>query len=476
MNLTETRAAPSDGGEPQGDLARPPGAAAAATHAAAPGRSGSLHDAAPQFAFRLDSLNKVPGRNWYALVILTLIYACHFLDRMMVSIIVEPVRHEFHLTDSQIGLLTGLAYGVTFALAGIPLGLMIDRLNRVRLLAVLVAIWSGMTALSSVAQNFVQLLIARMGVGASEAGGSPTSLSLISDLFPPSKRSTAVGCFFLSNAVGAILAIFIGGFVAAKYGWRSAMLLAGVPGLILAVTLILTVREPRRGGTDAARAADAPPVPPAPGLFEVVRRIGKERAMLHLFGGISLASAGVATIGAWLPAFVMRFHGLNIKEAGLAVALASGFFGAFGSVIGGLMTDRLARTQARRRMDVSMAVCIGAALLAILGLMLPGSRSAVLALCVTQMVAFVVFPAAFGAMLGLAAPHMRGTTSASMQICVNLVGYGFGPALVGVLSDRFGGDQSLRYAMMTVTSLCFPWAALHFWLAARAFARRALTT
>ena len=417
----------------------------------------------------------VLARHWYALAILTLIYACHFLDRMMVSIIVEPVRREFSLSDGQIGLLTGLAYGVMFALAGIPLGLMIDRMNRVKLLALLVAIWSGMTAFSSVAQNFVQLLIARMGVGASEAGGSPTSLSLISDLFPPSKRSTAVGCFFLSNAVGAVLAIFIGGFVAAKYGWRSAMLMAGVPGMILAVVLILSVREPRRGAMDTntvnkldgdttARAA--------PGLMEVVREIARERAMLHLLAGISLASAGVATIGAWLPAFVMRFHGLNIKEAGLAVALASGFFGAFGSVIGGMASDRLAKTRARRRMDISAVVCISAAALAIVGLLLPGASTAVGALCVAMMVAFVVFPAAFGGMLGLAKPHMRGTTSASMQICVNLVGYGFGPALVGILSDRFGGGQSLRYAMISVICLCFPWAALHFCLSARAFDRR----
>ncbi|WP_157889086.1 MFS transporter [Herminiimonas arsenitoxidans] len=189
----------------------------------------------------------VPAKSWYALSILTMIYSCHFLDRTMISIIVEPVRAEFHLHDSQIGLLTGLAYGATFAIAGIPIGLLIDRVNRIKLLAILVTIWSGMTILSGIANSYIHLLLARMGVGASEAGGSPASLSLISDLFPPSKRSTAVGYFFLSNAIGATLSIIIGGFVTAQYGWRTAMLLAGIPGIILAAVLILTVRNPKRG-------------------------------------------------------------------------------------------------------------------------------------------------------------------------------------------------------------------------------------
>ncbi|WP_198155845.1 spinster family MFS transporter [Herbaspirillum autotrophicum] len=410
---------------------------------------------------------KIPPATWYALAIVTLIYACHFLDRMMIAIIIEPARHEFHLTDSQIGVLTGLAYGATFALAGIPLGLLIDRVNRVKLLAVLVTIWSGMTTLSGFAQSYTQLLLARMGVGASEAGGSPTSLSMISDLFPPEKRSTAVGFFFLSNAIGAVLSIVIGGFVAAHYGWRAAMLIAGIPGLLLGVTLLLTVREPKRGAMENAGAPPATRV--AASLPQVFSYIVRNKSMLHLLAGVSLTTAGVATIGSWLPAFMMRFHGFDIKQAGFAVAMASGFCGAIGSVLGGMMSDRFAKTNPRRRMDISMGVCLVAALTGALAALVGSGVGAVAMMSLTQMIAFVVFPAAFAAMLGITSANMRGTVSASMQVCTNLLGYGIGPFMVGVFSDFYGGDQSLRYAMITVMCICFPWGAVHFWLAARAW-------
>lgn len=406
----------------------------------------------------------VPAANWYALAILTLIYSCHFLDRMMIAIIIEPARLEFSLSDSQIGLLTGLAYGATFALAGIPLGMLIDRVNRVKLLAILVTIWSGMTTLSGFAQNYIQLLLARMGVGGSEAGGSPASLSLISDLFPASKRSTAVGCFFLSNAVGAILSIVIGGYIAAQYGWRAAMLVAGAPGLILAIVFILTVREPKRGAMEGREE----PVKKAASLGEVLRHVGGNTAMLHLLAGVSLVAAAVATIGSWLPSFVMRFHGFNIKEAGFAVSLASGFAGALGSVIGGILSDKLSRFRARRRMDISLVVALLAMCVAAAGMLVGSGKMSVALLSLTQMIAFVAFPATFGAMLSLTSSNMRGTTAAAMQISTNLIGYGMGPFMVGVFSDLYGGDQSLRYAMITVMCICLPWGALHFWLSARA--------
>lgn len=419
--------------------------------------------AAPPAAVTQD---KAPASSWYALAILTLIYSCHFLDRSMISIIVEPVRKEFMLNDSQLGLLTGLAYGATFALAGIPLGLMVDRVSRVRLLAVLVAIWSGMTALSAYATSFVYLLLARMGVGAAEAGGSPTSLSLISDLFPPNKRSTAVGCFFLSNAFGATASIFIGGYVTAQYGWRTAMLVAGVPGLILAVVLFLTVKEPRRGGTDAV-----PTSTKAAGLGEVMRFFVANRAMLHLVLGTAILTAAIATIGAWLPSFGMRFHDLTIKQAGLAAAVAGGFCGAIGSVMGGILSDRLGKSNPRRRLDLCTAICCLAVVLALGGMMSGSTAVSMTLLSLTMMFGFFCYPAAFGTMLGLAESNMRGMAAASLQIATNLLGYGLGPYMVGLLSDFIGGAGSLRPAMSIVMAVCFPWAALHFWLAARATAR-----
>ena len=426
---------------------------------------------APVDATPLPPAMAVPKASWYALTILTLIYSCHFLDRMMIAIISEPARKEFNLSDSQLGMLTGLAYGLTFALAGIPLGMLIDRFNRIKLLTVLVTVWSGMTTLSGFAQSYVHLLLARMGVGASEAGGSPASMSLISDLFPPAKRSTAVGLFFLSNAIGAVLSIFIGGFIAAQYGWRMAMLIAGVPGLLLGILLIFTVREPKRGGMEPTLVGTVEKK--AAGLMQVLRHLGANKSMLNLLAGVAITAASVATIGSWLPSFMTRFHGYNIKEAGFAVAIASGFCGAIGSVLGGVISDRLARFRARRRMDVCIAVCLVSIFTALAGMLATTGTGAVAMLSITQMIAFVVFPAAFAGMLSITSPNMRGATAASLQVVTNLVGYGLGPFMVGVFSDLYGGDQSLRYAMITVMSVCFPWAAIHFYFAARSWERNA---
>jgi predicted MFS family arabinose efflux permease len=413
----------------------------------------------------------VPKASWYALTILTLIYSCHFLDRMMIAIISEPARKEFNLSDSQLGMLTGLAYGLTFALAGIPLGMLIDRWNRIKLLTFLVTVWSGMTTLSSMAQSYLQLLFARMGVGASEAGGSPTSMSLISDMFPPAKRSTAVGLFFLSNAIGAVLSIFIGGYIAAQHGWRTAMLVAGLPGLLLGVVLICTVREPKRGAMEPTLAGAV--AKKAAGFMEVVRHLAANKSMLNLLAGVAITSASVATIGSWLPSFMIRFHGYDVKQAGMAVAIASGFCGAIGSVAGGIVSDRLAKFRSRRRMDVCMTVCLAGIATALAGMLATSGVGAVAMLSLTQMIAFVVFPAAFAGMLSITAPNMRGATAASLQVVTNLVGYGLGPFMVGVFSDLYGGDQSLRYAMITVISICFPWAAIHFYFAARSWERNA---
>ena len=401
----------------------------------------------------------VPARNWYALLVLTLISACHFLDRTMISIIVEPVRKEFLLNDTQVGLLTGLAYGATFAIAGIPIGMLIDRMNRVRLLAALVCIWSGMTALAGLATSYTHLLFTRMAVGGSEAGGAPTSLSLISDFFPPSKRSTAVGYFFLATGTGAVVSVFIGGYMTAHFGWRTAMMVAGAPGIVLALLFVLTVREPKRGAMEADRGKNV--VKPA-GVKEVLRYVSTNDAIRNLLLGVCFAAGGVSTIAAWLPAFMMRFHGFDIKEAGFSVALAGGIFASLGSLLGGFLSDKLASANARRRMDLAMGAVLLAAVFSVFAMNASTPTMALVLLCATMMCIFVVFPAAYGNMLGITPPHMRGTTSATLQVCSNLVGYGMGPLAVGMLSDLYGGPSSLQLAIMTGAGVSLPLAALCF--------------
>jgi predicted MFS family arabinose efflux permease len=284
--------------------------------------------------------DRVSPGGWYALVIMLLIFSCNFLDRAVLSLVAEPVRKEFGLSDSQLGVLNGFAFGLMFAIAGIPMGLLVDRVNRRKLLSCMVFLWSSATALCGLAQSYVWLLLGRMAVGAAEAGGAPTSYSLMSDYFPPRLRSTAVGFYYLGGAAGGLMCYLVGSKVAAHYGWRAALLIAAVPGIALAIIAFATLREPARGATEtgARPAASERPV----GLIQAFRQIASNRALLALFGAAPLTSAAAASIGAWLPPFFMRSHGMSIGSASLVLGIAGGGCGAVGSTLGGALADRLA--------------------------------------------------------------------------------------------------------------------------------------
>jgi predicted MFS family arabinose efflux permease len=399
---------------------------------------------------------------WYALTIMLLVYSCHFLDRAVLSLVAEPVRKEFGLSDSQLGMLNGFAFGLMFAVAGIPIGLLVDRINRSRLLACMVFLWSSATALCGLAQSYLALLTGRMAVGAAEAGGAPTSLSLMSDYFPPRLRSTAVGFYYLGNAVGGLMIFLVGSRVAAQYGWRAALLVAAVPGIALAVVAFATLREPVRGGTETrAGSASSEPV----GLIAAYRQIASNRALLYLFGAAPLTSAAASAAGAWLPPFFMRNHGMHISGAGLVLAIAGGGFGALGSTLGGAIADRVARKDATRRTGFGVCVML-LAIPALLGATLSVANPPAIGLTfVSFALIFAALPVSFGSMLTLASPRVRGVTSATMQGVSNLLGYGLGPLGVGMLSDALGGANSLRYALAIVSTVCCLGAALCFVMA-----------
>jgi len=405
-----------------------------------------------------------PGA-WYALTIIVLIYSCHFLDRAVISLVAEPLRKEFGLNDSQLGLLTGFGFGLMFALAGIPIGLLVDRVNRTRLLALMVFLWSAATAACGLAPNFLTLLAGRMAVGAAESGGPPTSLSLMSDFFPPRLRSTAVGFYYFGNAVGGLLLFLVGSRVAAHYGWRAALLVAAVPGITLALIAFATLREPKRGGTEppVVRPAAEKPI----GLVAAYRQIASNRALLYLMGAAPLTSAAASAAGGWLPPFFMRMHGMSIGSASLILAIAGGGFGALGSTLGGALADRVARNQASRRMLFGafvMLLAISALLVTTLSVT---DAPAIGVSFVSFALIFAGLPVSFGSMLSLSAPRVRGVTSATMQGLSNLVGYGLGSLGVGVLSDAIGGSDSLRYALAVVPSVCCLGAMVCFLMAWR---------
>jgi predicted MFS family arabinose efflux permease len=402
---------------------------------------------------------------WYTLVILTLVYVSNSIDRTAMSILIEPVKAEFKLSDSQLGLLTGLAFGLTYALAGLPLGWLIDRVNRTRLLAAVVAIWSLCTAVCGLAQSYPALVMARLAVGASESAAAPTAMSMIADLFPKNRRSTAMGVFWTSTAFGTAISLVLGGVIAANYGWRAAFFVAGVPGLILAVLIILTVREPARerdlGQGDAG---------PAPSLFQTLRFVCANPTVFHAFVGIGLASLAMSGVPVWAASFLVRTQGFTLPQAGLMAGLGVGLFGALGSLMGGPVGDAVVRRWGVQALPAApMVACVLACASGLVFAL--GSSLAVVALgfIVFEIVSRGFTAPAYAILVTGVEPRMRGVVVSAVQAVTNLIGYGVGPLVVGVVSDRVGGTHSLKAGIAAVMIFSL-WSGLHFfaaWAAAR---------
>ncbi len=404
---------------------------------------------------------------WRTLAILVAIYLFHFVDRSVLSIVLEPVKAEFNLSDSDLGLLTGLVYALTYALAGIPLGILVDRVSRKRLLAGLIFVWSGATMACGLAQSYWQLVVARFSVGAAEAGGAPASMSIISDMFPKSRRGTALGIFWCSTAFAAALTFALGSWAVQQWGWRSAFLFAGAPGIALGLVLLVIVKEPRRG------TMDREPMQPRNekvSTWSAVRLAVRQPTVLPVFVAMTLNSIVASGSLVWIVSFLMRTQGLTVGEAGMIAGLAALIFGVSGTFLGGFLADRLARRGFSRAALVPGIASIGAAF-AQFGL---ASAPTV----VVAIVAYAAFELTFRTSLGpgynlLLTPidaNIRGLASSAMQVSTNLIGWGMGPLIVGAVSDQFGGPQSLRAGIAVLAFVNFAAAAAYlatWWLGER---------
>jgi len=402
---------------------------------------------------------------WYTLVILTLVYVSNSIDRTAMSILIEPVKAEFKLSDSQLGLLTGLAFGLTYALAGLPMGWLIDRVNRTKLLAAVVAIWSLCTTICGLAQNYPALVMARLAVGASESAAAPTAMSMIADLFPKDRRSTAMGIFWTSTAFGTATSLVLGGVIAANYGWRAAFFVAGAPGLILAVLIFLTVREPARE-RDIGQSEGSP----APSFLQTLKFVCANPTVFHAFAGVGLASLAMSGVPVWAASFLVRTQGFTLPQAGLMAGLGVGLFGALGSLLGGPVGDAVVRRWGVHTLPaVPMTACI---LACISGLVFAlGSSLLIVALgfIVFEIVSRAFTAPAYAILVTGVEPRMRGVVISAVQAVTNLIGYGVGPLVVGVVSDRVGGPNSLKVGIAAVMIFSL-WSGLHFlaaWFAAR---------
>jgi predicted MFS family arabinose efflux permease len=400
-------------------------------------------------------------RNWM-LAAFTLVGICSTTDRGIIATILEPIKHEFHLSDSQLGFIAGLAFAVAHAIVAIPAGALGDRISRNRLIAASLAFWSVMTALCGAAQSYITLLLARMGVGAGEAGGQAATLSSVSDLFPAERRATAISIYYLSSPIGAALAGAGGGLIASAHGWRTAMMAAAVPGVFLCLLLLFTRDVPRETRPRATVSEAAPP------FMDVLRFIGGQRALIHLFIGLALITVVVSGQGAFAYSFFIRYHQMSLKEIGPLLGVASGVVGIAVMLGSGVLADWLARRDPRMRLWVIVAVFVLVSPLVILGLILP-QPYAVPFYLTHIIVTGVWMGPGFATAQNLSHPRMRSTIAAIMYVVNGFVGFGLGPVVIGRASDLLSGpfgDQGLRIAMIAGTAVGF-WAALHFYLASR---------
>lgn len=383
----------------------------------------------------------------------------------MISTLIEPIKADLHLTDTAIGFLTGTALAIFYTGMGIPLGLVADRVERRKLIAVSIGIWSVMTAACGAAVSFGQLMLARIGVGIGEAGGTPASQSLIADLFPLSQRVLATSVFALGAAAGSMLGSSAGGEIADAFGWRSAFYVLAVPGILLAILVRWTTFEPVRGVRDAGVQTDTPT------LIDTLRFIRTQRSLIHV-----LAAATVVTYWGWgllwwTPAFLMRSHQMTTGEAGTLLGTISGVAGAFGIIGGGLLIHRLGSRDPRWQVWlVSVATLFGTC--ASIGAYTTSSRvTATAMLWLFVPVAYLNLAPILSLTQSLVLPRMRGLSCAIMLFGANVANLALAPQIIGILSDAFrlhssAGPESLRSALIVTTFSGF-WASYHFWAAGK---------
>ncbi len=388
--------------------------------------------------------SSVQGRTWI-LFVLTLVYTFNHVDRQILVILLEPIKLELGLRDSQLGMLTGIAFAAFYATLGIPVAMWADRGNRRNIIALALTIWSAMTAVSGFAQNYWHLLLARMGVGIGEAGGTPPATSMIADLYSPKERATALGIYTTGIGFGILLGFALGGFIYELYGWRVAFFAAGIPGLALALVVRFSVREPKRGLSDG-QVDDGD----APSLGDTLRFIAGQSSYLWLLAGCLMICISANAFLVFTSSYLQRAFELSPGQVALPLGLLIGGVGSVGAVVLGLVCDRLSVKDTRWRPWI-IACCAAVALpFAWMFLRADTVWAAYAWNLVPSFVGLIYASIAYTASQELVALRMRSFASAFMLFCLTLIGIGCGPWIAGLLSDHFNAanaDQPLARAL-----------------------------
>ncbi len=400
----------------------------------------------------------------YVLGLLLVVYVFNFLDRQILTILLEPIKLEFALSDAQLGLLGGLAFAFFYTLLGVPIAMWADRGTRTHIIALALFVWSVMTAVTGLATSFATVLLARIGVGIGEAGGSPPSHSLLSDYFPAERRGMALGVYAAGIPIGSAIGALAGGWIGATFGWRAAFMVVGLPGVLLAVVVLLTLREPRRGQSDGVA-----PVGDAEKLGDVLGFMLRLRSFRHLAFAAALHAFYGYGAANFLPSFLARVHEIPLGLRGtlFAIILISG---GIGNVAGGRLADRFGARDARWYLWVPGISTLLGVPAAVAFYLWPTPYVAVALGCLPTILGAMYLGPTFALTQTLVRPRMRALASAVLLFIINMIGLGGGPTFVGWLSDRLTpsyGLEAVRYALLYTVVGGALWASFHYWAGAR---------
>lgn len=405
----------------------------------------------------------------YTLAVLSGAYMLNFADRHLLSVLIEPMKRDLGTSDTQMGLLSGIAFAIFYAVFGIPIARHADRGNRRTLLAVGIAVWSLMTAVTGASRNFLQVLLTRIGVGIGETSAGAPVHSLLSDVFPPHQRATALAIYTAGAQLGAVLGLTLGGWLEHHYGWRMAFVGMGLPGLAVALLVRATIDEPPRGRFDGPRVREAV------SFAETTRFLVGRRSFVLMALGLSFCIFGSYGASSWHPTLLRRIHAMSGTDVGLWLGFAAGSASMLGGIASAAVTDRLARRDTRwylwlPALNTLIAVPLSVAI--------PFLDDAELAVRIIPIWSFLVGSIGgpiFAMIQGVARPEMRAVAAALNMFVMTLVGMGLGPTFVGFASDHLAsthGDASLRFALALIAPVQIAGALL--WIFASSSLKRDL--
>jgi MFS family permease len=397
----------------------------------------------------------------YVLVMLTMIYVFNFADRQILVILQESIKKEFQLSDTELGLLSGFIFAIFYVVLGIPIARYADRGNRRNVVASSLGLWSIMTAISGIAGNFIQLLLSRMGVGIGQAGESPSAHAMISDYFPKEKRTAALSVYSTGLYIGILVAFLLGGYLNQHFGWRKAFLVMGVPGIIFSLLFFVTVKEPKKGATDVRESTSGKTY----SLRTALKLLFSNKIILYLTIGTAQHLFCIYALLNWTPSFLSRLHGMKIMDIGVSLGLIFGIGGAIGTYVRRSLTDRLGKKDKRYYLRVPAYSVLISILFTTGALFFQNNYLTLFCLGVSAFLQSIYLGPFIAIAHSLVPASMRALSSAILLFMLNLFGLGFGPLVVGIISDLLSpslGMESLRWALTIILLLSIGSAALFF--------------